>query len=74
MTAGTRGAVVTVGPRATKAARPHSYQADPETPGTCRCRLIKGHRLHNAEALAAAAAAAQDQQAEHLRRLGERED
>ncbi len=59
------------GPRATERARPHEYEPDPDSPGACRCRLIQAHRLHNPDALATAAAAVQDRQAEHLRRLGE---
>ena len=72
MTAGPRGVVVTVGPRATQRATPHGYLANPEAPGTCRrCRLIKGHRLHNPAEVGKADAERDAAAAEERRRLGE---
>jgi hypothetical protein len=69
----TRRLVIT-GPAATKRAQPHRYNADPDAPGTCRCRLVKGHRLHDAAAVAAAEAEQRNAQVEERRRLGEQED
>ena len=56
------------------ARRPHRYNPDRNTPGTCRCRLIKANFVHDEKAIAALAEEVHAQQSEHLRRLGERED
>ncbi|MBG0560703.1 hypothetical protein [Actinoplanes aureus] len=69
-----RRLVVEHGPRTTERAKPHEYDADPDSPGTCRCRLIKAHRLHDPAAVAEADAVAREGQEEQLRRLGERQD
>ncbi|BAL85489.1 hypothetical protein AMIS_2690 [Actinoplanes missouriensis 431] len=60
------------GPKRTSEAVPHDF--DEDSPGVCRCRLIRAHRLHDASRVAEHRAAVQAQHDEHLRRLGERED
>jgi len=59
------------GPSATRQARPHGYEGDPDVPGTCRCHLVKAHRLHDPDVVAAFEADQGAIAAEERRRFGE---
>lgn len=65
---------MTAGRKATTSAKPHPYDPDPDTPGTCRCHLIKANAAHDEQALAQVHDQAHAAQEEERRRLGERED
>ncbi|MCY1141353.1 hypothetical protein OWR29_25425 [Actinoplanes sp. Pm04-4] len=64
--------LVHTGPKATQQAKPHKYEPDVTTPGTCTsCHLVKGHRLHDEAAIREHLAQLDEAQAEQRRRIGE---
>jgi hypothetical protein len=65
---------VSTGPGRAATAKVHQFDPDPETPGTCRCRLIRKNAAHDPTAVAALQDQAHTAAAEDRRRLGERED
>lgn len=49
----------------------HTFDEDPDAPGTCRCHLIQANAVHDPARVAAAEAELADAQTEMRRRLGE---